>query len=113
MIRHIVCWNYKDGFSNIENKENAQKMKLELEALTQYIDGIIDLQVYTDTLSSCNKDIILDSLFQSEEALAAYQIHPEHKKVSSFVGTVMQNRVCIDYRTNITDRCNEVVTCKI
>lgn len=97
MLRHIVTWNYKDGFSENENKENAHKVKSELEALTKCIEGITELKVYIDTLSSGNRDIILNSLFQDKESLAAYQIHPEHKRVSSFVGTVMQNRVCIDY----------------
>lgn len=97
MVRHIVAWNYKEGFSDTENKENAQKVKIELEDLIKYIDGIIELKVYINTLTTGNRDIILNSLFQSEEILAAYQIHPEHKRVSLFVGTVMQNRVCIDY----------------
>jgi len=97
MVRHIVAWNYKDGFSDNENKENAQKVKSELEALTKCIDGIIELKVHIDVLSSSSKDVILNSLFESEEALSAYQIHPEHQRVGAFVGTVMQNRVCVDY----------------
>jgi hypothetical protein len=36
-------------------------------------------------------------LFENEEALATYQAHPEHKRVSVFVGSVMQDRACIDY----------------
>lgn len=90
-------WNYKDGFSEEENKENAIKVKNELEALIEKINGIIELKVYINALSSSNRDIVLNSLFESEEALAAYQIHPEHKRVSSFVGSVMKNRTCIDY----------------
>ena len=97
MIRHIVTWNYKDGFSERENSENAKKVKAELESLTQCIDGIIELKVHINALSTSNKDIILNSLFENEDALAAYQIHPEHKRVSAYVGSVMQNRACIDY----------------
>ncbi len=97
MVRHIVAWNYRDGFSETKNKENAQKVKTQLEALTQCIDGIIEFKVHMYTLPSGNKDIVLNSLFKDEEALAAYQVHPEHKRVSLFVGTVMQNRICIDY----------------
>jgi len=97
MVRHIVTWNYKDGFSEAENKENALRVKFELESLTQCIDGIIALKVNINVLPSSSRDIILNSLFESEEALAAYQIHPAHKRVSEFVGTVMQNRACIDY----------------
>ena len=97
MLRHIVAWNYKDGFTDRENQKNAKKVKSDLEALKQSINGIIELEVYINTLSSSNKDIILNSLFESEDALSAYQIHTEHKKVSAFVGSVMQNRACIDY----------------
>lgn len=97
MVRHIVAWNYKDGFNEIENKENAQKVKAELEALMQCIGGIIELKVHVNTLPTGNRDIVLNSLFLSEETLAAYQTHPEHQRVSAFVGTVVQNRTCIDY----------------
>ena len=96
MIRHIVAWNYQDGFSASENEKNAQKIKDELEALTNCINGICELKVYINTLPSSDRDVMLDSLFESEEALAAYQTHPEHKKVSAFVGTVMTDRVCVD-----------------
>lgn len=97
MVRHIVSWNYKDGFSDDQNKENALKVKNELEELIVKIEGIVELKVHIEALASSNRDIVLNSLFTSEEALAAYQIHPEHKRVSSFVGSVTQNRVCIDY----------------
>ena len=97
MIRHIVMWNYKDGFTAADNKANARQIKQELEALTDCIEGIIELKVYIDVLPSSNKDIILDSLFTSEEALAAYQTHPGHQRVSAYVGSVLQDRVCIDH----------------
>jgi hypothetical protein len=97
MVRHIVAWNYGDGFTEEENKKNAQRIKEELEGLIQCIDGIIELKVCGDMLSSGNKDIILNSLFESEGALAEYQTHPEHLKAASFVRSVTQNRVCADY----------------
>ena len=97
MIRHIVAWNHKDGFTEAEKKENAEKIKTELEALTQCMDGIIELRVHINTMPSGNRDVVLNSLFHSEEALAAYQIHPEHKKAGSFIGAVMQDRICMDY----------------
>ena len=97
MVRHIVCWNYKDGFSREQNIENSKKVKYELENLMYKINGIIELNVIVNVLSSSNKDIILNSLFADEEALAMYQNHPEHEKVSAFIGTVLQNRVCVDF----------------
>ena len=97
MIRHIVTWNFVDGFSEAEKKTNALNIKQGLESLKQIIDGVIEINVYINELSTSNRDIILNSLFESEEALADYQVHPAHQEVSAFIGSVTQNRACIDY----------------
>jgi len=97
MVRHIVSWNFKDGLSDAENSRNALAVKTELENLKGTIEGIVELEVHTNVLHSSNKDIVLNSLFVSEEALAAYQAHPDHKKVGELVAKVLQDRACIDY----------------
>ena len=97
VIRHIVTWNFKEGISDTENRQNALTVKTELENLKKVIKGIIELKVFTDALPSSNRDLVLNSLFDDEKALSEYQIHPEHKRVSAYVGTVLQNRACIDY----------------
>ena len=97
MIQHIVAWDYADGFSDVENKQHAQKMKDELEALAKIVDGIVELNVIIEPLPSSSRDIVLYSVFGSEEKLKAYQVHPEHERIAAFIGTVMTNRVCIDY----------------
>ena len=97
MLRHIVAWNYKDGLTDEEKQAYAAQIKAELEALPRCIDGILALTVYVDPLSSSDRDIVLDSLFESEEALAAYQVHPEHQRIAGLVKVVTQNRVCLDY----------------
>jgi hypothetical protein len=98
MVRHIVLWNYADGFTPEENTQNAQKMKSLLEELPGLIDGIVELKVQINPLPLSNRDIMLDSLFESEEALAAYIVHPEHKRVGEFVRSVTKDRACIDYK---------------
>ena len=97
MVRHIVTWSFKDELTEEEKGEHAKKIKADLEALPQFISGIIDIKVYIDLLPASNKSLILNSLFESEHALTEYQNHPEHKKVSAFVGTVVKDRVCVDY----------------
>ena len=97
MLRHVVTWKYKDGFTDDENKKNALKMKSELEALKHYIEEIIEMKVHINELSSSNTDIMLDSLFENEETLRAYKIHPEHQRVSEYVSSIMQNRTAFDY----------------
>ena len=97
MIRHIVMIKYKEGFSPEQNRENAKQVKYLLEGLKDIIPGIIEFDVIIDALPTSDKDIVFNSLFESVEALAAYQIHPAHVEVAKFVASVMWNRTCIDY----------------
>ena len=97
MLRHIVMWKYKEGLADRENKENAIKIKTELESLKQSINEIVELKVHINELTSSNMDIVLDSVFENEETMAAYKIHPEHMKLAEFIGTVLQDRTVIDY----------------
>ena len=97
MVRHIVTWNYKEGLSDEENRENALKLKADIEALDNIVEGILELKVYINELSTSNRDIVVNSLFTSEEALANYIVHPEHKKVGELIGKALQDRACIDY----------------
>ena len=97
MIRHIVMWNFQEKFSREENLRNAQRIKKDLEHLKEIIPGIISLTVEANALAASNRDIMLNGLYESEEALAAYQTHPEHQRVSAYVGTMLCNRSCFDY----------------
>jgi len=99
MVRHIVFWKFGDNYTEEENKSNATRIKESLEALHDKISGIVSIKVITDPLTSGSgdADVILDSLFESKEALNHYQVHPEHVKAASFVRTVMKDRKCIDY----------------
>lgn len=97
MVRHIILFNYREEFSPEENRKNAREVKRRLESLKEVIPGIIEFKVYTDALPTSNMDIVFNTLFESEEALAAYQVHPAHVEASDFVGSVMKNRSCIDY----------------
>jgi hypothetical protein len=112
MIRHFVLWNFADGFSPDENIHNAQKMKSLLEELPSLIDGIVELKVQIEMMPSSNRDIMLDSLFESEEALAAYIVHPEHKRVGEFVRSVTKDRACVDYSLDTQgSKCSNVPVC--
>lgn len=100
MVRHIVLWNYAEGFSDTENLENAKKMKAELENLKSLIDGVVEIQVHIDAIASGNRAIMLDSLFESRAALEAYATHPEHVRVGQFVRAVTRDRACFDYEVD-------------
>lgn len=97
MVHHIVLWNLKEELSDTEKKEAALRVKKELEAVKEQVFGVVSLQVVTDGLSSGNKDIALISVFESEDALKAYQVHPAHVAAGAYVGSVTTGRVCFDY----------------
>ena len=93
MIRHIVAWNFKP-----DAPDNAAEIVREaLEGLVGKIDGIIKLKVTTQLAAGSNRQIMLDSLFENEAALAAYQPHPLHVAAAQTVGTVVTDRVCLDF----------------
>ena len=90
-------WKYKEGFTDSQNIENANRVKSDLEALKVSINEIIEIKVHINALSTSNMDIILDSNFENEATMAAYKVHPEHVKVSGFISSVLQDRTVIDY----------------
>jgi heme-degrading monooxygenase HmoA len=91
MVHHIVLWNWKEGLAEAEKKEAAAKIKEKLE-------GVVSLEVITDSLSSGNKDIGLVSVFESEEALGAYQTHPAHVEAGNYIKGVTTGRTCLDFK---------------
>lgn len=97
MVRHIILWNFAEGFSDGENARNAEKVKSLLEALPAVIPGIVSLRVFTGPVVSGNRDVLLDSVFTDAAALAAYTGHPAHVEVGRFVRSVLTNRACIDF----------------
>lgn len=97
MIRHIVAWNFKEGFTEEENLANARKIKLAVEALSTIIPGVISIEVEISLLHSSTHDLMLNGLYENEKSLADYQSHPEHLRVSEFIKQVTTNRVCLDF----------------
>lgn len=97
MIKHIIIWNYKDGFTPEQKAERSNEIKRGLESLKGKIDGLKDIKVYTEFLGSSNGDLMLDSLFTDEQALKSYQVNPEHLKVAEIVRASVNSRKCVDF----------------
>lgn len=97
MVRHVILWNLKEELSLNEREEGAVRVKKELEALSGKIPGLISIEVIINPLVGSNAEIMLDSKFESKEALDGYQIHPEHVKAATFVRSVTCNRMCMDH----------------
>lgn len=97
MIKHVILWNLKDELSESEKKESALRIKVKLEELKGKVPGLLEIKVIVDGIAGSNAEVMLDSTFESEEALNGYQIHPEHVKAATFVRSVTCNRMCMDY----------------
>ena len=69
MVRHVIVWTLKDEYSDSEKEEIKAGIKAGLEGLLDKIPGLIEIKVYTDGLESSSGDAMLDSLFESGEAL--------------------------------------------
>ena len=81
-------------------KESVKKgIKEGLEGLKGKIPGLIDIKVNTEgRLASSTVDLMLDSTFESAEALKGYSKHPEHVAVAdSKVRPYTVSRSCLDY----------------
>jgi len=99
MVKHIILWTLKAELSE-EEKANAKKgIKEGLEALKGKIPGLIDIKVNVDgRIPSSTADLMLDSTFESAEALAGYSKHPEHVAVADGkVRPFTANRSCLDF----------------
>lgn len=98
MVKHVILWNLKDEYSDEQKMEIKAGIKAGLEGLKGKIPGLVEIKVNTEPLASSNCDVMLDSLFESEEALKGYSGHPEHVAVAN--GRVRPHtatRTCMDY----------------
>ena len=97
MIKHIVMWKLKPEAEGHTALENAHWMKEHLEALMGVVPELKSCEVGINVKEG-NYDACLISTFDSLETLAAYKVHPEHVKISSYCKLVRENRVACDFK---------------
>lgn len=98
MVKHVILWQLKDELSGAEMLDIKKGIKEGLEGLKGQVPGLVEIQVNVDCLASSNVDVMLDSLFESEEALKGYAVHPAHVKVADEkVRPFTKSRACMDY----------------
>lgn len=98
MVKHIILWQLKDELAGAEKDAVKKGIKEGLESLQGIIPGLTAIKVYTEGLASSNADVMLDSTFDSEDALKGYAIHPEHVKVADEkVRPFTKTRSCMDF----------------
>lgn len=95
MVKHIILWKLKEEHNNNSVKEG---IKNGLEGLLGKIPSLIEISVQTSSLASSNADVMLYSVFENEDALKGYAVHPEHIHIAdTFVRPFTQTRMCLDF----------------
>lgn len=95
MVKHIILWKLKAEHNTSEIKSG---IKSSLEALLGVVPGLVEIKVETEALPSSNADVMLYSVFENEDALKAYAVHPEHVKAAdTYVRPYTETRSCMDF----------------
>lgn len=98
MLKHVVMWKLKETAEGKTKAENAQFMKEHLEALWGIVPELKSVEVGINVKESdMAYDAVLIAEFENEAALAAYKIHPEHVKISSYCKKIRESRVVVDF----------------
>lgn len=83
MVRHVIVWTLKDEYTDAQKADIKAGIKEGLEGLKGRVPGIVEIHVNTDKLPSSSGDVMLDSVFESPEALKDYSSHPAHVEVAN------------------------------
>ena len=97
MIKHIVMWNVR-GATASEKARGVDLLKRSFESLRGRIPGLLHLEIGVDASRidyAC--DVVLYSEFETQAALDAYAVHPEHLRVKSELTDLRSARHQVDY----------------
>ncbi len=97
MIKHIVMWNLR-GDTDAAKAQAVSVLKRSIESLRERIPGLLHLEIGVDSSRidyAC--DVVLYSEFESQAALDAYAVHPEHLRVKQELADLRIARHQVDY----------------
>ena len=98
MVKHIILWQLKDELTKEERLSVKSGIKEGLESLQGKIEGLTEIKVETQGLPSSNADVMLYSVFENEDALKNYAVHPAHVEVADTkVRPYTKTRMCLDF----------------
>ncbi len=98
MIKHIVMWKLKDVAHGNDSETNGNLIRKKLMALSGKIPGMTVIEVGFDmSQGESSADVVLYSEFTNRQALAEYQVNPEHEALKPFIGEATTDRRIVDY----------------
>lgn len=97
MTKHIILWQLHAP-DDIPMGKIKEDIRAGLEGLAGKIPGLLEIRVYTEGLPSSNADVMLYSVFENEDALKGYAVHPAHVAVADTkVRPYTKTRLCLDF----------------
>ena len=98
MVKHVILWTLREMDGDEKERVKAG-IKEGLEGLRGRIPGLVDITVNAGgRLETSTVDLMLDSTFESEEALELYARHPAHVAVADArIRPFTASRACLDY----------------
>ena len=95
---HVVMWRLLETAMGRTAQENANLLKVELEAMRGQIPRMTYLDVGIDCRRRANSfDVVLICEFESAAALEAYHDHPAHMAVKGLLQAIRGATVVVDY----------------
>lgn len=96
-VRHIVLWTLNDSLEGSQRETLIRTTCEDFYTLQDRIPGIISMNaVYEGKLTSSNCDFMFDIVFENEDALNAFSVHPEHLKSAGALKPYIKSRACLD-----------------
>lgn len=91
MLIHVVLFKF-------ENQQDASAAREMLQAMAGKIPGLLGIETGLDvTRSARSYDLALVTRHTDRDALAAYQVHPVHVEVASFIRSKMTGSAAVDF----------------
>lgn len=95
MITHVVLFKLKD-----RSAESIEKARMVLSSLHGRVPVLRHLEVGSDVVrSERSYDIALIAKFDTLDDLDAYQSHPFHVEVASYMAGVRESACAVDFRS--------------
>ncbi|MCX6245798.1 MAG: Dabb family protein [Bacteroidetes bacterium] len=98
MIRHIVMFRLREYTTPEEKQKAIEALRNELLSMRKKIGVIRDFEVGVNfTMVDSAFDLVINSSFESHDALKAYQVHPDHQAFILFNKDYSVKKAIIDY----------------
>ncbi|MGE5379466.1 MAG: Dabb family protein [Methylocystaceae bacterium] len=95
MLTHVVLFKLRDKSPEILNTAVAK-----LQSLQGKIPQLVSLSIGADVIhTERSYDLALVAVFASQADMQAYQIHPEHVKVSEYMTSIRESVIAVDFES--------------